>query len=183
MSPKSTVEITATCSSGRGLIPFFTSLLGADSLAASKSFTAVDVLLHAESEVVNRSATKSQAAFSMCFGIAININPRDFISSVPSPCSLCLRCECLRNVCSPQRHREHGECTEEEVQNCLRLSSRIVTGPSFTSSTCIRLRKLPQATSSTSWLTRSMKYSYNGFAVSGAAASIHEGRRPRRTSP
>ncbi len=68
-------------------------------------------------------------------------------------------------------------------QNCLRESTRMVTGPSTTEATCMWARKRPVATAAPCRRSASASASSRRSARSGASASSKEGRRPRRTSP
>src|SRR5205085_573270 len=58
------------------------------------------------------------------------------------------------------------------------LSRISVTGPSFTSSTCIMAPKRPVATGRPSARSASTNASYSGTATAGAAAPTKLGRRP-----
>src|SRR5579859_3865545 len=68
-------------------------------------------------------------------------------------------------------------------QNAWGESNRIVTGPSFTSSTCIMAWKRPVSQVTPQLRSLATKYSYSSRASSGGAASSNDGRLPLRTSP
>ena len=68
-------------------------------------------------------------------------------------------------------------------QKAFPLSSINVTGPSFTSETCICVRKRPQPTLMPPSRTTKTKCSYRRSASSGSAAATKLGRRPFRQSP
>jgi hypothetical protein len=61
-------------------------------------------------------------------------------------------------------------------------SSTIVTGPSFTSSTCIRAPKTPVSTGTPRPPSAAAKCSYRGSATSGRAAPENDGRFPLAVS-
>ena len=62
-------------------------------------------------------------------------------------------------------------------------SIRTVTGPSFTSDSCISVRKRPVATVAPSRRSAATTASTSGSACSGRAAAIQLGRRPPDVSP
>ena len=68
------------------------------------------------------------------------------------------------------------------VRTARRLSSRIVTGPSLTSSTCMCAWNTPVSTGRPS-PAAARPASYSVLATSGGAAASNAGRRPFRTSP
>lgn len=75
----------------------------------------------------------------------------------------------------PIRHQRHTPPAH--------ASRTSVTGPSLTSSTSMCSRNAPVWTRAPSDVSASAKASTRSSATSGAAALIHEGRRPRLVSP
>src|SRR5208337_1885806 len=71
--------------------------------------------------------------------------------------------------------RRSPELLQASGQNSFFESSRIVTGPQFTSSTSIISWKRPVSQHKPSVRMRSTKYSYNALACSGRAAASNEG--------
>ncbi len=63
------------------------------------------------------------------------------------------------------------------------FSSHSVTGPSLTRSTSIMAPNSPVSTGVPVSRRRATNRSYSGIAVSGRAASMNDGRRPREASP
>src|SRR5207248_3786297 len=86
-----------------------------------------------------------------------------------------------------QKHQDDqpcpGACTKKRYQNVFSESSRIVTGPLFTSSTSIMAWNCPVSQRRPAARILSTKYSYSRLASSGLAAASNDGRLPRRTSP
>src|SRR5205807_4124131 len=70
-----------------------------------------------------------------------------------------------------------------EPQNNFCESSRMVTGPSFTNSTCICSWNRPVSQRRPAARILATKCSYSSRASSGRAAASNDGRFPRRTSP
>src|SRR5882724_13107279 len=99
--------MTATCSSGCGVIPFFTSLLGAVSAPLSKSLTAVFVLLHPESTSAARSVNTRRATRE---------KPRRF---PVKELSLTITSLFLSRMTNLHSHIEKQTAGETADQNCL----------------------------------------------------------------
>src|SRR5215510_4383451 len=118
--------MTAACESATGLTPLLT-FEAVAGFGASPGLVAVFELFSLQALKVN---TITISAMEIVFATVFTKDP---------PCLFAFFCdfeslrELLRNVLAPRRQSRK----ESPSQNNFLLSNRIVTGPSFTNSTCI----------------------------------------------